>query len=263
MKRNQWQLAKMCRESIVVDKIKFIQTHCQDKTVFDIGCIRHNAKFSTEDPSWLHGKIKDVAKSVVGCDYLQEEVKKFENTVYDVREYDITKPISIAEKFDVIVAGDIIEHLSNFTGFFENCSQLLNPSGLLLISTATPFFTDFFHGAAWKGYVQTNPEHTCWICPQSLSELSSRFGYEIMEIHYIKQSWHLGNLILENESFYYDVLNDTWNSNTFFTKALRFGVGKIFNLIYIPYLYLTLTNTKTVQHANYIAVLKRNGDLPE
>ena len=252
----RWEIANMCNESEVVDNIEFIQSVCKDKDVLDIGCIRHNAIFSTQDPNWLHGKIHSVAKSVIGCDYLTEEVEKFSDTNYDIRCYDITKPVDLEKKFDVIVAGYLIEHLSNFDGFYENCKRLLKPDGVLLISTANPFFKDVFHFNAFKGLPPLNPEHTCWICPHALSQLSARFGFEIVEIHYTTPSWNIGAMILESESFQYDIINDTWSDYTFFTKALRFGVERIFNLLYIPYTYLTLTNTKTTRHAHYIAVLK-------
>jgi SAM-dependent methyltransferase len=256
---DKYELARLCKKSSTIEKIPFIQDICRDMEVLDLGCLRHNAEFAEKDPNWLHQKIKDVAKRVVGFDYLEEEVKKLKNSEYDIRYGDVTKPLPLSNKFDVIIAGDLIEHLSNFEGFFENCSKFLKNGGILLLSTCNPFYTDGFHYAAIKGAFVINPEHTCWIDPQSLSQLAFRFGFNIAEIHYIEQSWHLADLICERKGFDYDILNDRWKNDSFTSKATRKCVGGLFRLIYTPYKILTLNNTKLVRYADYIAVLRKDG----
>jgi SAM-dependent methyltransferase len=44
------------------------------------------------------------------------------------------------ESFDSIIAGELIEHLENPYAFLRGCKKVLKPSGLLILSTPTPFY---------------------------------------------------------------------------------------------------------------------------
>jgi 2-polyprenyl-3-methyl-5-hydroxy-6-metoxy-1,4-benzoquinol methylase len=254
---DRFALSERLKKSKPVDKASYIQDLCRDKVVLDMGCIRHNAEFALKDPNWLHQKIRSVAKKVVGVDYLPEEIEKLKKYNYEIVFGDVTKPIDIQEQFDVIVAGDLIEHLTNFEGFFDNCTKLLKPDGLLVITTPNPFFVDEFHFVAFKGHFLINPEHTCWIDPQALLQLSQRFGYSISEAYYIKNSWQLKNLICETKNNEYDILNGRWSQNSFNSKVIRRIAGILFNIFYVPYKILTGTNASLTKHCDYIAVLKK------
>jgi SAM-dependent methyltransferase len=255
---DKYELSHLLLESPPVDNITFIQDICRGKKVLDLGCVRHNAEFATKDPNWIHQKITDVAKTTIGIDYMVEEITKLQNLGYDIRFGDVTKPLPLDEQFDVIVAGFLIHLLTNFDGFFENCSRLLKKDGVLIISTANPFFTDEFHYVAYKKNFLINPEHTCWIDPQCLFQMAHRLGFRIIETHYLTDSWHLGNMICERKGFEYDILNDQWSDNSFQTKLLRFVTAKVFGVFYFPIKTLLLTNTKLVRHSDYIAILKKD-----
>ncbi|PKL70339.1 MAG: hypothetical protein CVV30_02985 [Methanomicrobiales archaeon HGW-Methanomicrobiales-1] len=255
---DKFELAKLIKTSEVIEKVAFIQNRCRGKSILDLGCIRHNAEFAKKDPNWLHQKIKEVAKNVIGIDYLENEVKKLKDMGYDIRFGDVTQPLTFNERFDVIVAGDIIEHLSNFDGFFENCLKYLKDDGILIISTPNPFFTDEFHYVSFKRNYIINPEHTCWIDPQALSQLSQRYNLAITELHFIKNPWSLKNLICENENYQYDILNDKWIDNSSTFPLLRYTICKTFGIFYYLYKRVLFTNTKLVGYSDYLAVLKRS-----
>lgn len=53
--------------------------------------------------------------------------------------HDATRLVELGEKFDTIVAGEIIEHLDNPHAFLAGCFDVLNPGGVLLISTPNPY----------------------------------------------------------------------------------------------------------------------------
>jgi 2-polyprenyl-3-methyl-5-hydroxy-6-metoxy-1,4-benzoquinol methylase len=250
-------LAAKLSNSTPVVKEAFIQEACRGKSVLDLGCIRHNADFASNDPNWLHKIIKAVAKRVVGVDYLPEEIKKLNAMGYDIIWGDVTKPMAIQETFDVIVAGDLIEHLANFEGFFENCSLLLKPDGVLIITTPNPFFAGEFHYTAFKKMFLINPEHTCWIDPQALSQLAGRFGYAIKDAYFIKHSWQLRNLITESEQNEYDILQGTWLNNSIGYKMFRLVAGIFFNIVYTPYKFISGANTALVRYSDYLAILSK------
>lgn len=254
---NKFKLADMIKKARPVDKESFITNRCIGKTVLDLGCIRHSAEFALKDKNWLHKKIKMVAKNVIGVDYLPEEVEKVNLRGYDVIFGDVSKPVNITEKFDVIVAGDLLEHLTNFEGFFNNCKRLLKPDGTLIITTPNPFFCGEFHYVSFKKNFIVNPEHTCWIDPQCLSQLSKRFGFIIEEITYIKKSWSLKWFICETNKHPYDIINGTWENDTVSFMIKKIAFRKIFGLYYFFYKIITGTNSILCRHSDYLAVLKK------
>ncbi|HUJ19452.1 MAG TPA: class I SAM-dependent methyltransferase [Nitrospirota bacterium] len=256
----RYALAAKLNNSKPVVKENFIQDACRGKSVLDLGCIRHSANFAINDPNWLHKIIKFVAKKVIGVDYLPDEIKKLNALGYDIIWGDVTKPLAIHETFDVIVAGDLIEHLANFEGFFENCSRLLKADGVIIITTPNPFYAGEFHFTAFKKRFLINPEHTCWIDPQALSQLSNRFSYEINEIYFIKNSWSLKNLICETEQHPYDILQGVWQGDSLRLQLMRRIMGAIFNLFYVPYTMFTGSRSRLVRHSDYLAVLARRAD---
>jgi 2-polyprenyl-3-methyl-5-hydroxy-6-metoxy-1,4-benzoquinol methylase len=92
---------------------------CRDKTVLDLGCIDHNAQRALAlGERWLHRRIKDVASDLLGVDVLPEDAQKLNQLGYRIVVEDVTR-MKLGRHFDVIVAGDLIEHLSNVGMFLD------------------------------------------------------------------------------------------------------------------------------------------------
>lgn len=86
--------------------------------------------------------------------------------------------------FDVVVAGDIIEHLHDFKGFFHSVEQALKPGGKLIITTAQPYFFVRIAQAVLRGKVYENPEHTVWFSIGTMTELINRYGFKVVHAEY-------------------------------------------------------------------------------
>jgi 2-polyprenyl-3-methyl-5-hydroxy-6-metoxy-1,4-benzoquinol methylase len=257
----KFDLSRLLMKSKPIDsKIEYILKECKNRKVLDLGCIRHSADFALNDPNWLHKKIIDVADHVVGVDYLSDEIEILQKYGFNIMYGDVTLPLNIESKFDIIVAGDLIEHLTNFDGFFKNCQNLLEQNGKIIITTPNPFFIDEFFYVALKRNFLINPEHTCWIDPQSLLQLISRFNFRIEHVAFIKHSWELKNLIPENKSMEYDILNGKWLNDTYTRKIYRMLLGFIFNMIFVPFKVIFGLNTKLVKYSDYIFLITRNNE---
>lgn len=242
-----------------VSKNKYILKLCEDKTVLDLGCIRHSAEFALRDPNWLHKGMLEVAKSVLGIDYLEDEILKLKLQGYNIVYGDVTKKLPIESEFDVIVAGDLIEHLTNFDGFLENVYRLLKSDGYLIITTPNPFYSEEFFYTVLKNDVIVNPEHTCWIDPITLNQLISRYPLYIDEIYFIEDtSWNLKNLILNSTSDRYDIINGCWHNNTINRRIERKLFGILFEVAYFPIRYILGMKSRFVRYADYMAIIKKN-----
>jgi len=192
-----------------VSRAQLIADYCKDKTVLDLGCVSHVIG-NTQRANWIHDRIKEVAKKLVGIDYLADEVSQLNASGYSILCADVTKPFPLPEKFDVIVVGNLIEHLTNFEGLFDNIDRWLNEDGVILISTANPFYIEQYFYSAFKNNILINPEHTCWIDPVALDQLAGRFQFVTRKVYWIKEKWHLKQVICHGKNKQFDMLSGTW-----------------------------------------------------
>ena len=159
----------------------------KDKKVLDLGCVQHDLS-NVENPDWVHSVIGKHARSTLGVDYLQEGVAGLNDLGYNVIHGDV-QTMQLGETFDVIVAGEIIEHLSNCGQFLERVYEHLTLDGVFVVTTPNPIHFLRFVGLLVKGKGSPNPEHTCWFTPPVLSQLAERFGFEIVNVTYVDDSY--------------------------------------------------------------------------
>ena len=163
-------------------KIAYMLKRVTGKSVLDLGCVQHGRDaFLNKD--WLHKAINMHAASCKGLDLYEAGVNHLNTEGYDVI-YGDAQDFDLKKKYEVIVAGDLIEHLENFTGFFNSVSKNLANNGSLLIATPNPWHWK----RCIKGFlgkkIAVNPEHTCWFCPETLRLLAGRHNFEVVNVEY-------------------------------------------------------------------------------
>lgn len=156
----------------------------KDDTILDIGCVHHSADKEAGEEHWLHEELCHLSDNVVGLDYLEEEVEELNERGYDVLAGD-AESFSIGRQFNVIVAGELIEHLSNPGKFFERVNEHLLSGGKMILTTPNPWYARRFLEAAIGG-INVNPEHTAWFDKQTLTELLNRYDLTVSEFRYVK-----------------------------------------------------------------------------
>ena len=160
-----------------------ILPYIKGKEVLDLGCVNHNSKYKN-DPLWVHGFLNKHSK-VLGVDILKEEVEKLKKEGYNII-YDDVETMNLNKKFDVIVAGELIEHLSNQGLFLENCKRHLKEKGILILTTPHTF--NLRYSLMNLFLLRDNPkvcqEHTCQYSPQTIRELLERNGFNVLKIDY-------------------------------------------------------------------------------
>ncbi|GAA0423608.1 hypothetical protein GCM10009133_35210 [Cocleimonas flava] len=165
-------------------KIKYYMDRCKDKKVLDIGCVQHNQD-NWKSKFWLHKAIKEVASEIQGIDIFQEGINNLKERGYTVTCAD-AQDFDLEEKFDVIVAGDIIEHLDNVGGFVSSCKRHMHKDSHLLISTPNIFSARklFKFLTSKNGEINVNPEHVHWYCPTTIRQLMQRHDLKLSSITY-------------------------------------------------------------------------------
>ncbi len=168
-----------------VPKEDLVDEYCAGKSVLDIGCIDHDHQTALElGDRWLHKRIKTVAKSVVGIDALESDALTLRSRGFDIRAEN-AESFDLGATFDVIVAGDLVEHLSNIGQFLDSVARHMHQGSVFLLTTPNPFSIEQFFLCLFEGRIAVNREHTVWIDPCVLWESVTRHGFEVVDALWI------------------------------------------------------------------------------
>jgi SAM-dependent methyltransferase len=177
---------------IIRNRCKYISDLVINGVVLDVGCVDHDLENMQKRP-WLHGYLKESARSVTGIDSLSSDIESLRENGYDVHCEDATD-FNLNRQFDFVVAGEIIEHLSN-PGLFLDCARShLRPAGELILSTPNANCLKYFLENLLVGRELENSDHVAIYSPKTISELLKRHGYIVKNIIYVQ----------EDTSFYHD-----------------------------------------------------------
>jgi len=171
-------------------RIKEIIARCRG-SILDIGCVQHTLKNIKSD-SWLHGRLAERFNDVVGIDYLEEEIQELKKLGYNVK-YGDAENFELNEKFDTIVAGELIEHLSNPGKFLDCCRKHLKDNGKLILTTPNPYWVEYIVRRLFKK-LYVNPEHTALYDEDLISHLAERHHFNVIEVKYIIERFKASTL---------------------------------------------------------------------
>jgi SAM-dependent methyltransferase len=170
---------------LIKDRGRFLAVRVKSRDVLDIGCVNHSAETSSRE-DWLHATLAQHAHSCLGIDILENDIKALAAKGYAVQVWDVTKePLPLT--FDVIVCGELIEHISNPGGLFGNCKVMLRPGGCLYISTPNPWYINYLLKTVFsRRPIVENVDHVAWYEPCVLTELASRYGFRLQQFYGIQ-----------------------------------------------------------------------------
>lgn len=160
---------------LIENRVAHITHRAKDKKVLDIGVVEHFSE-SASVSSWLHQHVAKAARSCLGIDILATEVGQLRERGFNVQLHDITES-PLEQKFELIIVGDVVEHLNNPSALFMNTSAMLEKNGRLLISTPNPWYANAILKNVFEGLPFTDSaDHVAWFDAGTLSELASRNG---------------------------------------------------------------------------------------
>ena len=89
--------------------------------------------------------------------------------------------------FDVVVAGELIEHLRNPGAFLDSTLSLLGPGGLLVITTpnALRFYNPL---TALSARELVHPDHLCWYSPYTLLRTVQAGKFKVTQVYVYAQA---------------------------------------------------------------------------
>lgn len=123
----------------IKDRHDFIKELCIWKKVLHIGCIGNSYKSVDPYEPWIHKEICSVAKECVGVDLYKERIEEAERLSNSKIFYWDASNFDIWITFEVIVAGEIIEHLDDFKSFFATIKRHAQKDAIIILTTPNVF----------------------------------------------------------------------------------------------------------------------------
>lgn len=194
------------------DRVEVIIDACRGKRVLHLGCT--NSPYTAEslaDGSLLHSRLVEVADTVHGIDNDLESMGLMNEAGYThlhVADLEDLENSGLTHEYDVIVAGEMIEHLSNPGRFLEGVKSLMSPNAILLITTINAYSALRGIQYALRGRGGTNepvhPDHVAYYSYSTLSLLLRRSGFVIDEFFF----YDIGPEHRIHMKWFYRLIND-------------------------------------------------------
>jgi SAM-dependent methyltransferase len=168
-----------------VSRIDYLAGRAAGRRVIHVGFVDAGfQEMQAATGTWLHQHLADRATELVGIDIDEAGVADaaaagFEAYVADCRDAAAVAALAL-EPADVVIAGEIIEHLDDPGSFLAVLHDLVRPDGELVLTT--PNASGLVNGfAALAGAEVNHPDHVVLFSWRTLTNLASRHGWEHVE----------------------------------------------------------------------------------
>ena len=191
----------------LVQRVDFIKESCADKKVLHLGCANYPyTQDSIDNEMLLHFDLEKIAGKLYGFDFDEKGLdilgKAGAENLYraDLEKLD---EVPLIETFDVIVAGEMIEHLNNPGLFLNGVKRFMTAETRLLMTTINAYcgMRFLWYGLRGKRGVQepVHPDHVAYYSYSTLSVLLHRHAltidsflfYDIGREHRPHNKWYL------------------------------------------------------------------------
>ena len=133
----------MSKRFRVAQRVEFIKSICAGKKVLHLGCANYPyTRDAIEKNMLLHLELAKSAQELYGFDYDQEGLDILADAgVTNLYRADLEDlaTVPLNETFDVVIGGEMIEHLSNPGRFLEGIKRFMNQETDLVITTINAY----------------------------------------------------------------------------------------------------------------------------
>lgn len=167
---------------------------CEGKTVLHIGCADY--PFVVErhrNHELLHERIVAVAARTVGVDSSERGIGILRSLGYRdvfVGDAEHLGALKFPFRFDVVVAGELLEHLANPGLFLAGVREVIAEDGVLIVTVPNAFA---LKGMLRVGVVRSelvHAEHVSYFSAVTLQQLAGRYGFTATRVVYYLSAAH-------------------------------------------------------------------------
>jgi 2-polyprenyl-3-methyl-5-hydroxy-6-metoxy-1,4-benzoquinol methylase len=148
--------------------------------VLDVGC----------GEGWFAAELASAGVEVVGIDVAEEPLRRARarHPDLDMRIVDAEGPWPFKDaSFDVVWAGETIEHVADTAGWLSEVRRVLRSGGGLLLSTPAhgrlAMLRLALSGRAFDAHFDPRADHLRFYTSRTLTRLLEDFGFEDVEVH--------------------------------------------------------------------------------
>jgi SAM-dependent methyltransferase len=198
----------MTRPMKLVDRLDLIKNISTDASVLHLGCTNWPYTQEALDADMLlHTRLSETSRELYGFDFDQEGIdvlasQGFSN-LFRVNLEELPQ-VELDKQFDVIIAGEMIEHLNNPGLFLDGIKRFMKPGGQLVLTTINAYagMRFFVYGLRGNGGLAepVHPDHVAYYSYSTLKLLIERHGFHLGEFMFydIGREHRSGNGKLRN-----------------------------------------------------------------
>lgn len=176
-----------------VDRIRFLTELCRGKEVLNLGCAdATRVDLAIDMGAHVHLELEKVALRLVGIDSSQEALKvlsRHVNSQLVCQDVENLSALTGLGEFDVVVCGELIEHLNNPGRMLDGVRRILRLRGELAISTPNAFSLKFLTHAFIRQADVSSDHHSMLHSPRTLRTLLRRYGF--IDSAWMSSQWYL------------------------------------------------------------------------
>lgn len=195
-----------------VQRVDLIREKAASKSVLHLGCTNYPyTQDSIEKNMLLHLDLQKTASELYGFDFDQEGIDTLAAAgVPNLYRADLEQldQVELDRKFDVIIAGEMIEHLLNPGLFLNGIKRFMHPGTELVITTVNAYAAVrmFPYALRGKGGVNepVHPDHVAYYSYKTLSKLVQNAGFDVADFMF----YDVGHEHRPTLAWYYRLMND-------------------------------------------------------
>lgn len=195
-----------------VQRVEFLKNIARGKRVLHLGCTNFPYTLdSISSGSLLHADLSEIAAELTGFDFDQEGIDLLEKQGFSEfyrADLERLEEVQLKREFDVIIAGEMIEHLNNQGLFLNGIQRYMAEETKLVITTVNAYCAFRFAIYALRGrggeIEPVHPDHIAYYSYRTLKKLVENNGLEVEEFFFYDLGVeHRGTL-----KWYYRTIND-------------------------------------------------------
>lgn len=169
----------------VLDRTEYILAACRGKRVLHLGCA--DSPYTLDklrSGRLLHTRLLDVSLDLWGLDTDKDAIQVLLDhgmaNVFGGRTEDDHLDVPTGY-FDLVLAGEIIEHVDNPGLFLQSLKRFLSKDGSVIVTTPNAYCLYRILIYFFRGRDNVHPDHNFWFSRQVLTTLLHKQGYRVRE----------------------------------------------------------------------------------
>lgn len=178
---------KRLKKSVPVDRTDYILSVCVGKSVLDLGCTDYPTTLEKLAKGLLlFPRLHEVSGRLLGIDNSKEGITLLRSLGYSniiFGDVEVFECFDKNDSFDIIIAGEILEHLGNVGAFLKNIRSIMRRDSILILTVPNAHSLKSFIRVL-QGKEIVNSDHLYYFSQATVEHLCKRYNLFVEECLY-------------------------------------------------------------------------------